>query len=112
MECNVNIEAGIENCGGSEEFYIEIIEAYEEEGKKFELIKAFENKDWELYTIEVHGLKGTMNLLGATDAGKLAEKLQFAGEKKEIETIERFHALLIEMIDSSVATIKQKMNMV
>lgn len=112
MECNVNIEAGITNCGGSEEFFIEIIQEFENEGTVEVLKKAFEDKDWKTYEINVHSLKGNMNLFGATDAGRLAEKLQYAAEAGEAETIERFHGLLLEMIDSSMTLIKQKMNMI
>ena len=106
MDCNVSVETGIMNCGGSEEFYIEVIDAFIEEGKKEELIKAFEEQDWELYTIDAHSLKGTMRLLGATDAGEMGEKLQFAGEARDIDTIMKCHAEFIEMIDLSIAKIK------
>lgn len=106
MECKVDIETGIMNCGGSEEFYAEVVEAFEEEGTKEALIKAYEDKDWDLYTINAHSLKGTMRLLGAEDAGEIGEKLQFAGEAKDIATIDSLHDEFVKMIDASLAIIK------
>lgn len=106
MNCNVDIETGIMNCGGSEEFYAEVVEAFEEEGQVETLINAYENKDWDLYTINAHALKGTMRLLGAEDAGEMGEKLQFAGEAKDVDTIDELHSQFIEMIEASLAIIK------
>lgn len=106
MNCNVDIETGIMNCGGSEEFYAEVVEAFEEEGQVDALIKAYEDKDWDLYTINAHALKGTMRLLGAEEAGEIGEKLQFAGEAKDIDTINELHGEFIEMIEGSLAVIK------
>jgi len=108
VECIVNVEAGITNCGGSKEFYAEVIDAFEEEGKKEELIKAYNEKDWELYTINAHSLKGTMRLLGAETAGDMGEKLQFAGEKKDIDTINSFHEEFIDLINASIEKIKSE----
>lgn len=106
MECNVDIEAGIENCGGMEDFYVEIVDSFVEEGKREELIQNYADKDWELYTINVHALKGTLRLIGALDAGDVAEKLQTAGEARDIATIDSLHDTLIEMIDVSLEKIR------
>lgn len=106
MDCKVDIETGIMNCGGSEEFYAEVVEAFEEEGQVETLIKAYEEKDWDLYTINAHALKGTMRLLGAEEAGEVGEKLQFAGEAKDIDTIDKLHGDFIEIIAASLAIIK------
>ena len=109
MVCNINIEEGIMNCGGSEEFYVEIIDAFVEEGKKEELIQNYADKDWNMYKINVHGLKGTLRLIGAVDAGNLAEKLQMAAESLDIATIDSLHNILLEMIDTSLAQIRSEL---
>lgn len=106
MDVNVNIEAGIENCGGMEDFYVEILDAFVEEGKREELIQNFADKDWELYAINVHSIKGSMRLIGADEAGEVAEKLQFAAEKGDAAAIEADHQLLIDMMDASLAKIR------
>lgn len=106
MNCDVDISIGIENCGGDEEFYVEVFESFIEEGKKEELIKNYEDRDWEMYTINVHALKGTLRLIGAMDAGEVAEKLQHAGEAKDEATIDSLHKDFISMVDISIAKIK------
>lgn len=108
MDLRIDIETGIMNCGGSKDFYIEVIEAYEEEGKVEELIKAYEDKNWELYTIDAHSLKGTMRLLGAEGAGELGEKMQFAGEAGDIDTITANHEAFLQIIDESIKYIKSQ----
>ena len=109
MSLNIDIETGIENCGGMKDFYIEILDTYEEEGLKDELQRNYDDKNWELYTINVHSLKGTMRLIGAIDAGELAEKLQFAGEAGDTATIDSFHNQLIEMMEESIKLIREQL---
>lgn len=109
VECNVDINAGIENCGGSKEFYEEIIGSFIEEGKEKELAQNYADKDWEMYTINVHSIKGTLRLIGAMDAGEVAETLQFAGEKKDTDTIDALHDQLLKMIDISLGKIKEQL---
>ena len=110
MNCNVDISVGIENCGGDEEFYKEVFDSFIEEGKKEELIKNYEDKDWDMYTINVHSLKGTLRLIGALDAGEVAEKLQHASEEKDIATIDSMQKDFISMVDISIAKIRGELS--
>lgn len=103
---DIDIEAGIANCGGEQEFYAEVVESVEEEDKRGELLKAYADEDWEMYTIVVHSLKGTLRLLGAMGAGKLAENLQFAGEKVDVDYINTHHDAFIKAMDESMSYIK------
>ena len=109
MECNVDINAGIENCGGSKEFYLEILDSIVEEGKREALIDEYTRRDWKSYEIDVHALKGTLRLIGAMDAGEVAEKLQFAAEKNDEAVIDSLHDTLIEMYDISLEKIKAQL---
>jgi len=102
----IDIEQGIENCGGEPEFYVEILDEFENEGKREELIKAYESKDWESYEINVHALKGLLRTIGALSAGDIAEMLQFAARDKEIDKIEANHAGFIEKMDEALALIR------
>lgn len=109
MDCNVDINAGIENCGGMKEFYIEILDSVVEEGKKEDLIKDYAEKNLEMYAIDVHALKGTMRLIGAIDAGDIAEKLQFAAQNSDMATIDSLHNEFLEMMDASMAKIREQL---
>ena len=57
-----DIDAGIAMCAGDEEVYVEVLDAAREEGKeKIPLIRElYENKDFERYCVEVHGLKNAI----------------------------------------------------
>lgn len=110
-EENIDIESGIANCGGEPEFYVEIIEAFEEEDKRGELLTAYANEDWKRYEIEVHSLKGTLYLLGAMSAGQLAEDLQYAAEKPDVDFVKARHEDFIEKLDLAISLIKEAMEM-
>ena len=87
----IDIETGIMNCGGEEDFYKEVIGAFLEEDKRGDLINSYNSEDWNMYAISVHSLKGTLRLLGATKVGDVAETLQFASEKGEADTVKSLH---------------------
>jgi CheY-like chemotaxis protein len=46
------------------------------------------------YTIEVHGLKGTCNAVGATETGALARELEFASKEGNFDLVRRKHGTL------------------
>ena len=62
-----DVEEGIRLCAGDEAIYMEVLWAAMEEGQeKIPLIrKAYAEKDYERYRIEVHGLKNAMRSIGA-----------------------------------------------
>ena len=103
----IDIESGIMNCGGEEDFYKEVIGAFEEEDNRGGLINAYNNEDWNMYSILVHSLKGTLRLLGATKVGDVAETLQFAAENSEANTIKELHEGFVADMDGAIAKIKQ-----
>ncbi|MDO4188482.1 MAG: Hpt domain-containing protein [Lachnospiraceae bacterium] len=109
MDLRIDINAGIENCGGMKDFYVEILDSFVEEGKKEAIIKEYADKDLEMYAIDVHSLKGTLRLIGAMAAGDVAEKLQFAAEAKDMATIDSLHDTLVEMIDASLTEIRAQL---
>ena len=52
-----------------------------------DIMTAFEEKDWENYTIRVHALKSSSRQIGAMDLGKMAEELEMAGKAENIDVI-------------------------
>lgn len=75
-----NVEEGIRLCGDDEEIYMEVLWAAMEEGEdKIPLIRSvYEQKDFERYRIEVHGLKNAMRSIGATYLSQLAAEQEQA----------------------------------
>lgn len=102
----IDIDAGIENCGGMEDFYFEIVDDFENEEKRDELVTSFENEDWETYAIAVHAIKGILRMIGAGALGDLAEKLQFAAEAKDADTIKQHHDELTKKVELTIKMIK------
>ncbi len=93
----IDVEKGILYCGGEEQ-YIAILKGYCEDwsGSGMRVVNAYKKKDWDNYTIAVHGLKGAMRTIGATEVSELAKKLEFAGKGNDIEYILNNHERFIE----------------
>lgn len=75
-----DVEEGIRLCAGDEEIYMEALWAAMEEGQeKIPLIRSvYENKDYDRYRIEVHGLKNAMRSIGANYLSQLAAEQEQA----------------------------------
>ena len=93
----LDVEQGILYCNG-EDAYIEILQAYCEnwESTGVVLNELFENKDWENYTIAVHGLKSSLFSIGVNKISEMAKQLEYAGKENRIAYIEEHHAGLME----------------
>ena len=90
---------GIGLCAGDEELYLEVLqEAMEEGEEKIPLIKKlYDEKDYERYLVEVHGLKNAMRSIGANHLSEEAKVQEFAAREKDYGKIEeKVEALLCE----------------
>ncbi len=85
-----DVEEGIRLCGGDEEIYMEVLWAAMEEGsEKIPLIRSvYEQKDYERYRIEVHGLKNAMRSIGATYLSQLAAEQETAVKEENYSVME------------------------
>lgn len=106
-EQGIDINKGIENCGGSIEFYAEIVDEFENEDKRGDLLKAYADKNWEEYEIAVHALKGLLRTIGAIAVGDVAETLQYAAEKKDVAVIDEKHEAFVQDMDKALELIKE-----
>lgn len=84
----VDVEKGIENCGGSEAYntalhaYLDAVDDMQDSIKK-----AFLDNRISDYTIKVHALKSSSRIIGAEVIGALAEELEKAGNEGDMEVI-------------------------
>ncbi len=87
----IDIEKGIELCGGSLKSYQEILKAVCKYGdEKIQLIKqCLARKDYERYTIEVHALKGNAGSIGANSIFEFAKAQEMAGREGRFEEIDK-----------------------
>ena len=97
-----DVEEGIAMCAGHEELYAEILDAALEEGKeKIPLIRQlYEEKDYDRYCVEVHGLKNAMKSIGANHLSEAARVQEFAVKDNNLALVdEGVDALLTEYQD-------------
>ena len=81
---------GLEYCGGMEEIYREVLEAYSEEGQEsLEKIAEYQkNRDWKNYAVIVHAVKSTSMTIGAKELSDAAKEQEMAAKAGDEEVIE------------------------
>ena len=85
----INLEAGLQNCGTEENYLSALRIFYDTIEKKAEEIETFFREgDIENYTIKVHALKSSARIIGATDLSERAKRLEDAGNQRYVELIE------------------------
>ena len=96
----LEIDEGIKNCGGKDSFMDVITTFHDTSDQKYrEIVGFFTEKDWKNYTIRVHALKSSARIIGAIRLSKLAEALEEAGDKADIDYIEKHTDACLGMFD-------------
>ncbi len=95
----VDVKEGLQYCRNNEKIYLRIIQKYAEEAeKKIAEIKGYyENKDFENYEIQVHGLKSSSKTMGVRDVSELAKEQEFAAKEGNITKIDEEHEKLFAL---------------
>lgn len=94
-----DVQEGIAMCAGDEELYLEVLqEAFEEGEEKIPLIRRlYEERDYERYLVEVHGLKNAMRSIGALHLSEAAKAQESAVKMQDYDKVdEKVGALLAE----------------
>lgn len=97
-----DVQEGIGMCAGDQELYLEVLqEAMEEGEEKIPLIRRlYEERDYERYLVEVHGLKNAMRSIGALHLSEAARIQEFAVKEQDYGKVdENVMALLNEYQD-------------
>ena len=83
---------------GSWRVYFIVLEAYYKsiEKKAAVIEEAMQQENWERYTVEVHGLRGISEQIGAKQLADMAGELEDAGDAGDIDFIKGHTASLIE----------------
>ncbi len=87
----LDYEAAMQYVAESEDIYKIILETYVTDQRIDILNKAFEEKDWDRYRIEAHGVKSTSKTIGANDMSEEAKKMEFAVKEDNIPLILENH---------------------
>ena len=85
---DIDVGTGLKHCGTAEA-YIETVMTYLEtaETNADEIEKYWREGDVRNTTVKVHALKSTSRVIGASELGAFAEKLEKAGNENDMETL-------------------------
>lgn len=104
---DLDVEAGIRNCGGSQGDYLQVLEVVARHGTKRveKLENMIQNEDFENYTIDVHALKSTAANIGAMQLSKLAYSQEMAGKAKQYDVVRQNNRSLLYLYVTVLAEI-------
>ncbi len=103
----MDARAAIANCGDVDVLKTAIAEYYRTIEEKSNLIEQYKNNhDWKNYTIQVHALKSSSRLIGATELSRLAAFLEQCGDKKLVTEIENKTPSLLKLYRSYKLNLK------
>jgi len=110
---HMDVERGIENCGGTLEDYYQVMDVVLKYGERrlAKLSKFIEEKDYVNYTIDVHSLKNTADNIGATELSQMAEEHEQAGKNGDFAYIEANYEKLLslyEIILKEIVAVRRK----
>lgn len=95
-EPGLDVEKALGFCGGSEEFYLELLRDFANDNKLQKLIELYEKKDWKNYAVVIHALKGVSRTLGFAELGDMSEMLQKAAEAENESILQENHTRMLE----------------
>ena len=99
----LDVDSALRFTGGEDRYITGLTRFYNAYEKNSNRIRnAYYNKDYEDYALIVHSLKSNARMIGDNELGNLAEKLQYAGEDRDIETIDLETNNLLKMYKSLV----------
>jgi HPt (histidine-containing phosphotransfer) domain-containing protein len=94
----IDIKSGIGYCAGDHEFYNSVLMEYagNAQDKKQKLSTYLKDRDMKNYSISVHALKSTSQMIGAASLSMKAKALEKASKEENIEFVEKNHDDMIE----------------
>lgn len=105
----INVQLGLDYCGGEEDFYREMLQMFcsQSAEKKAEIISLYENANWPDYAVKVHALKSTALTIGAEQLSEKAKALEKAGKDRNTEYIRQNHSLMLQQYDAICQSIAE-----
>lgn len=96
--CGFDINKGITNCGGEEEFYCSILLEYLNSSyeKRKKLVEYLKDGDMEGYGIQVHSLKSTSATIGAMNLSEKALELERLAKEGNLAEVRLKHEPMFE----------------
>ncbi len=93
----IDVRKGLKN-SGTMETYMPLLKIFltSMEEKTAELEAFFVTEDFKNYTIKVHALKSSARIIGATEFGERAQKLENAGKRGDFDYIRSHHRIFMQ----------------
>lgn len=100
----IDVEAGLNYCSRSEEFYLEMLKMFQIQSndKKKEILRMYDEADWNEYAIKVHALKSTSQMIGALQLSRQAKELEQAGKNGDENYIRENHHSLLRLYETVI----------
>ena len=86
----IDSSAGMPYCGNDKEMYLEILQAYYEQGQEYKkkMPRLYEEKDWQDYGIIAHAIKSTSLTIGAVGLSEQAKQQEMAAKENNLQELE------------------------
>ena len=116
-EQNIDVDLGMQYCGGMEEMYKEFIKMFCEKlpETKEKLQKAFDEENWKDYTTFIHALKSGSLSVGGKILSEHSKALEMAGhaylddnDTAQLDYIRENHQKAMQLYDDFVAEAKKR----
>ena len=106
----LNTENGINNSGGNNEFYLESLAVFYEDGiqKIDEIKRSLDNGNISDYGIYVHAIKSAAANIGADRISEAASSLESAADQEDMDYIKAHTADFIAELEELLASIKEQ----
>lgn len=107
----INTELGLQYCGGSEEFYAQMLKMFCEQSgdKRKEIIDLYDAGDWKEYAVKVHALKSTSLMIGAEELSERARSLEQAGKSDDEAFIRENQSGLLDLYEKVCGVISDSL---
>ncbi len=103
----LNIELGLEYCGGMEDLLEDMLRDYCDGSKVDELCKFFAEENWADYRVSIHGVKSTTLMIGGEDLSAKAKELEMAAAEGNADFIKANHEKVLEQYKNLLSRIKE-----
>ncbi len=87
----LNAAQGLEYHSQDIAFYLDILEAYQEDDRTQKIQKMYEEQDWKNYQIVVHALSSSSKLIGAEIVSAKAKELELAVKHEDFDFVHAHH---------------------
>lgn len=105
----LDYDGAVAYCGYDEDFYAEMLVEYATNGRYEKLSELYEKRDWGLYKIEVHALKGNSRMMGFPQLGDMCEELQQAAQNEDEAILLTKHNVMMENYARYIEIIRREL---